>query len=146
MSLPTDDKARKALPLWTFLIEYFPDAFLAVANVAIQGNIQHNPGEPLHWDRSKSMDQMNTAFRHTWDYGRGVKRDTDGQYHLAKAVWRLSAQLQLDIEADENGQPIQVPDLAALMDEEADRSTDGPSDSSCDDPPYPDRARLFRKS
>jgi len=98
--LPTDDKARKALPLWTFLIEYFPDTFLAVAMVAIAGNEQHNPGERLHWAREKSTDQMNTAFRHMFDYGRGVIRDTDGQYHLAKAIWRLSAELQLLIEAE----------------------------------------------
>lgn len=98
--LPTDAKARKALPLWTFLMEYFPDAWLAVANVAIVGNQQHNPGEPLHWAREKSTDQMNTAFRHMWDHGRGVPKDTDGQYHLAKAIWRLSAELQLLVEKD----------------------------------------------
>ena len=96
--LPTDDKARKALPYWTFLTEYFLDAWMAVANVAIAGNLQHNPGEKLHWAREKSTDQMNTAFRHMLDYAQGVKKDTDGQYHLAKAIWRLSAQLQLDIE------------------------------------------------
>ena len=100
MSLPTDDKARKGLPLWTFLMDYFPDTFLAVANVSIAGNEQHNPGEPLHWARGKSMDQMNTAFRHMWDHGRGTVKDTDGQYHLAKAIWRLSAELQLLIEAE----------------------------------------------
>ena len=98
--IPLLDKDRKAMPLWTFLMEYFPDTFLAVASVSIEGNKQHNPGEPLHWAREKSTDQMNTAFRHQFDYGRGVKIDTDGQYHLAKAIWRLSAQLQLDIEAD----------------------------------------------
>jgi hypothetical protein len=98
--LPTDDKARKALQYWTFLTEYFLDAWMAVANVAIAGNQQHNPGERLHWAREKSTDQMNTAFRHMLDYAQGTKVDTDGQYHLAKAIWRLSAQLQLDIEAD----------------------------------------------
>lgn len=98
--LPTEDKERKRLKLWTFLLEYFPDSFVAVANVAIAGNEQHNPGQPLHWAREKSTDQMNTAFRHQFDYGRGVKKDTDGQWHLAKAIWRLSAQLQLDIEAE----------------------------------------------
>ena len=100
LGLPTDDKERKAMELWTFLMEYFPDTFLAVFGVARAGNAQHNPGEPLRWAREKSTDQLNTAFRHLWDYGRGVRRDTDGQYHLAKAIWRLSAQLQLDIEAD----------------------------------------------
>lgn len=100
VGLPTDDKARKELQLWTFLMEYFPDAWLAVVGVSIAGNKQHNPGQPLHWARCKSKDQMNTAFRHMWDYGRGVKRDTDGQYHLAKAIWRLSAELQLLIEKE----------------------------------------------
>lgn len=98
--LPTDDKERKALPLWDFMFGYFPDAWLEVVKVAVEGNNQHNPGEKLHWARGKSMDQLNTAFRHQFDYGRGVVRDSDGCYHLAKAVWRLMAQLQLDIEAD----------------------------------------------
>lgn len=102
LGLPTDDKERKRLKLFTYLMEYFPDAFLAEVEVAVRGNEQHNPGEPLHWARDKSNDQLNTAFRHLFDYGRGVKKDTDGQYHLAKAIWRLKAQLQLDIEAERN--------------------------------------------
>lgn len=101
MSLPTTDKERKALPLWTFMMEYFPDAWLEVARVAVIGNNQHNPGKPLHWAREKSTDQMNTAFRHMWDYGRGTIKDTDGAYHLAKAIWRLSAELQLLIEKEQ---------------------------------------------
>lgn len=104
MSLPTDDKARKALPIWTFLMGYFPDALLAVVGVAVKGNEQHNPGQPLHWAREKSTDQLNTAFRHMWDHGRGTTKDTDGQYHLAKAIWRLSAELQLLIEAERTPQ------------------------------------------
>lgn len=98
--LTTDAAARKKLQMWTFLMEYFPDAFLAVLDVSIVGNEQHNKGQPLHWARDKSTDQMNTAFRHMWDYGRGTTKDIDGCYHLAKAIWRLSAQLQLTIEAD----------------------------------------------
>ena len=102
MSLPTDDKARKALPIFSYTFEYFPDAYLAEVQVAVAGNEQHNPGQPLHWAREKSKDQMNTALRHIWDYGTGTKKDTDGQWHLAKAIWRLKAQLQLDIEAERN--------------------------------------------
>lgn len=99
--LPTENAARKALPLWDFLFGYFPDTFLALVRVAVAGQAQHNGGEPgIRWAREKSTDQMNTAFRHLFDYGKGVKRDTDGEYHLAKAIWRLSAQLQLDIEAE----------------------------------------------
>jgi hypothetical protein len=98
--LPTDDASRKRLKLWTCLTEYFPDAFVATCEVSIAGNEQHNKGEPLHWARDKSTDQLNTAFRHLWDYSRGVIRDSDGQYHLAKAIWRLSAELQLLIERE----------------------------------------------
>lgn len=101
MALPTVDKERKELQMWTYLFGYFPKTFLAVLGVCVAGNKQHNPGEPLHWAREKSTDQLNTAFRHQFDYGLGVKKDTDGQWHLAKAIWRLSAQLELDIEADE---------------------------------------------
>lgn len=100
MSLPTDDKARKALPLLSYLTEYFPDATLAELDVSVAGNEQHNPGEPLHWAREKSKDQLNTAFRHLWDHKTGTIKDVDGQYHLAKAIWRLKAELQLLIEAD----------------------------------------------
>lgn len=100
MKLPTDDKARKRLEMWTYLMEYFPDAFLAEVEVAVAGNEQHNPGQRLHWAREKSTDQMNTAFRHLFDHGSGVKKDVDGKWHLAKAIWRLKAQLQLEIEAE----------------------------------------------
>ena len=100
MSLPTDDKARKAMPIITYMMEYFPDALLAEVEVAVVGNNQHNPGEPLHWARGKSTNQMDTAFRHMWDHKRGTVKDTDGTYHLAKAIWRLKAELQLQIEKD----------------------------------------------
>jgi hypothetical protein len=98
--LPTEDKARKELQIFTYLTEYFPDATLAEVGVAVAGNRQHNPGEPLHWARGKSMNQLDTAFRHLWDHKMGVAKDIDGQYHLAKAIWRLKAELQLLIEKD----------------------------------------------
>jgi hypothetical protein len=101
MTLPIDDKARKDLPLWSFMFEYFPDAWLEVVRVSVEGNKQHNPGQPLHWAREKSTDQLNTAMRHQFDYGTGVKIDSkDGCYHLAKAIWRLMAQLQLDLDLE----------------------------------------------
>ena len=98
-TLPTDPKERKLLQLYTFMFGYFPDAWLAVVDVARVGNEQHNPGEPMHWARGKSTDQMNAAFNHIFDYGLGTKKDTDGCWHLAKSIWRQMAQLQLDIEA-----------------------------------------------
>lgn len=99
MSLPTEDKARKALPLFTGELMYFPLASLAVAEVSRVGNDQHNPGEPLHWAREKSTNQMDTAMRHQMDHGMGNQKDTDGTWHLAKAIWRLKAELQLAMEA-----------------------------------------------
>lgn len=98
--LPVDDKARKALPVFTGVVMYFPDALAAVAEVSRIGNEQHNPGEPLHWARGKSMNQEDTALRHMMDHGRGVRYDTDRARHLAKAAWRILAALQLDIEQE----------------------------------------------
>lgn len=81
---------------------YFPDALAAVAQVSKVGNDQHNPGEPLHWARGKSMDQLNTAFRHMIDHGTGNVYDDGGKTrHLAKAAWRILAALQLSIEDEE---------------------------------------------
>lgn len=100
MTLPTDNKARKALPIFDGCVMYFPDALLAVSEVSRIGNEQHNPGEPLHWARSKSMDQFNTALRHQIDHRLGARYDVDGGRHLAKAAWRILAALQLDIESE----------------------------------------------
>jgi hypothetical protein len=115
VSLPTDNAARKRLQAWTYLTEYFPDSFLAEVEVAIAGNEQHNGDEPLHWAREKSTDQMNTAFRHMLDHKLGTKKDTDGQWHLAKAIWRLKAELQLTIEEErsEQGRPATLDEIRA---------------------------------
>ena len=94
-SLPIDPKARKAIPLCTGVLDYFPDALIAVAEVSRVGNEQHNPGEPLHWARGKSMDQADTILRHMVERG---KMDSDGVRHSAKVAWRALAQLQLEIE------------------------------------------------
>jgi hypothetical protein len=95
-----DYKGRKDVMIFDGVLMYFPDAIAAVAIVSKLGNDQHNPGEPLHWARGKSMDQMNTALRHMMDFGTGELKDVDGAYHLAKAAWRILAQLQLSIEAE----------------------------------------------
>lgn len=88
-------KNRKEYPIFTGLLQYFPDALMEVAHTSWVGNEQHNPGEPLHWDRSKSSDQMDACIRHILDYSRGDIFDTDGTYHLSKAIWRLCAELQI---------------------------------------------------
>lgn len=99
VGLPDDDAARKALPIFDGFLMYFPDACAAVAEVSRIGNEQHNPGEPLHWARGKSMDQFNTALRHLMDHRMG-RRYNGKARHLANAAWRVMAALQLDIEAE----------------------------------------------
>lgn len=100
MSLPSDPKERKQIPIWSGVLQYFPDAIIEVAKVSWAGNEQHNKGEPLHWAREKSTDQLNTAMRHLMDHGAGNVKDSDGCYHLAKSIWRLSAELQLLLEKE----------------------------------------------
>lgn len=94
--LPTSAAARKALPVATGCLDYFPDALLAVAELSRIGNEQHNPGQPLHWDRSKSQDEADALLRHLIDRG---TIDTDGVRHSAKVAWRALALLQKEIEA-----------------------------------------------
>lgn len=100
MALPTEAKDRKDTPIWSGVLCYFPDALAAVAHVSKVGNDQHNPGEPLHWARGKSMDQLDCCIRHLLDHGTGTPIDSDGVRHLAKAAWRVLAELQLSIERD----------------------------------------------
>jgi hypothetical protein len=95
--LPTDAKERKGIPLFSGLIKYFPDALVAVATLSRIGNDQHNPGKPLHWDRSKSTDEHDTLVRHLFEAG---TIDTDGVRHSAKVAWRALAALQKEIEAE----------------------------------------------
>jgi hypothetical protein len=95
ISLPTDAKARKDIPLATGCLDYFPDAISAVAALSKIGNEQHNPGKPLHWDRSKSVDEADALMRHFLQRG---TIDTDGVRHSAKIAWRALALLQKEIE------------------------------------------------
>jgi hypothetical protein len=94
--LPTDPAARKRIPIGTGFFDYFTASIIEVAKVSWQGNQQHNPGEPLHWSRDKSTDHFDTLMRHLAERG-GF--DVDGQRHTAKALWRLHAILQLEMEA-----------------------------------------------
>lgn len=87
---------RKAMPVHTGCMLYFPDALAAVARVSKKGNDKHNPGEPLHWARSKSTDQSDCAGRHM------LTPDTldpdSGETERAHAAWRILADLQLSEE------------------------------------------------
>ena len=94
-SLPSDPAERKAIPVATGFVDYFPDAMAAVAELSKIGNEQHNPGKPLHWDRSKSGDESDAMMRHFLQRG---TLDTDGIRHSAKVAWRAMALLQKEIE------------------------------------------------
>lgn len=96
-SLPKDAKERKHVPIATGVIDYFPDALVAVAGLSLVGNEQHNPGKPLHWDRSKSGDESDALMRHFIERG---TIDVDGVRHSTKVAWRALANLQKEIEGD----------------------------------------------
>lgn len=91
---------RKATPVATGFLAYFPDAIAEVARVSLAGNVQHLPGAPLHWDKSKSTDETDALARHLLDHLTGITFDTDGQRHLAKVAWRAMAALQRALEAE----------------------------------------------
>jgi Domain of unknown function (DUF5664) len=93
--LSTDATERKAIPLCTGFLDYFPDACAEVAHLSKIGNDQHNPGEPLHWARGKSADEADTIIRHLVDRG---TIDKDGVRHSTKVAWRAMANLQKELE------------------------------------------------
>lgn len=96
MTLPTDPKARKAAPIYSGFLKYFPDAVAAVAMLSHDANEQHNPGEPVHWAKEKSTDELDALCRHLVDplTAGGEPYDTDGHLHATKQAWRAMANLQ----------------------------------------------------
>lgn len=101
MLLPTDASERKKIPIVSGVLDYFPLAIAEVAKCSLSSNEQHNPGQPLHWDRTKSTDHIDCIGRHIIDRG---KLDDDGQRHSAKLAWRALALLQLELEAENEKQ------------------------------------------
>lgn len=87
--------SRKETPVFSGVLKYFPDAIKAVARCSFVGNDQHNPNTSLHWDRSKSGDELDAMTRHLLDAG---TLDTDGIRHSTKVAWRSLANLQKEIE------------------------------------------------
>jgi len=91
----TKHEQRKQMPVYTGVLKYFPDALKMVAQVSYIGNEQHHSDKPLHWDRSKSTDELDALARHLIDCG---TLDDDGIPHDAKVAWRALANLQKYIE------------------------------------------------
>lgn len=92
---------RKEYPLFEGVIKYFPNALLEVAHISYVGSQQHNPGEPMFWDKTKSKDNADALLRHLTDYAKGVELDEDGLRHLGKVAWRALALLEASIETVE---------------------------------------------
>ena len=90
---------RKETPIYSGVLMYFPLAIKAIAQCSFIGNEQHNPGTPLHWDRSKSGDELDALSRHLMGAG---TMDTDGVRHSTKVAWRALANLQKEIENDKS--------------------------------------------
>jgi hypothetical protein len=89
----SESDRRKATPIFSGVMRYFPDALAAVARLSKAGNDKHNPGQPLHWSRDKSTDHGDCIARHQVTF-----EETDpetGEFHAAAVAWRALAQLQL---------------------------------------------------
>lgn len=96
--LETDSATRKTYPMARGLLDYFPDALAAVAQVSYLGNEKHNPGQEMHHARGKSMDHADCIVRHL--VGRG---GFDGEVRESAALaWRALALLQEELERELN--------------------------------------------
>ncbi len=95
--MTTDPKERKGFPIATGVLDYFPRALAAVAECSRVGNEQHSPGQPLHWDRTKSADESDALIRHFLERG---TVDVDGVRHSAKVAWRALALLEKELEKE----------------------------------------------
>jgi hypothetical protein len=86
---------RKQHPIFSGVLKYFPNAIYYISNVSWQGNQQHHPDEPLHWDKSKSTDEPDALVRHLLQYD---QFDDDGILHAGKVAWRGLALLERELE------------------------------------------------
>lgn len=92
--LATDSATRKTFPMASGLLDYFPDALAYVAFVSYMGNQKHNPGEPMHHARGKSMDHADCIVRHLARRG-----GFDGEVRESGSLaWRALALLQEELE------------------------------------------------
>lgn len=85
-------EARKGQPMHSGCLRYFPAALALVSVLSRKGNDKHNPGEPIHWSRSKSADHGDALVRHQKDVGT-IDPDVDLD-HAVEVAWRALAQLQ----------------------------------------------------
>lgn len=109
LALPEGHAARKAIPLVTGCVDYFPAALAAVAQLSRVGNEQHNPGEPMHHARGKSNDHADCIMRHLLDRGQVYEVEIAGVTHRVRhsvaVAWRALALAQEELEREE-GAPL----------------------------------------
>jgi hypothetical protein len=97
--LPTDSATRKAMPIVSGMLHYFPRATAYVSRISRDSNEKHNPGEPLHWSKEKSNDHLECVGRHLIDAG---KRDPVTKLReTGYLAWRSLAALETELEAAE---------------------------------------------
>ena len=65
--LPTDAAERKTYPIYSGFIKNWPNAIAAVSHLSYKGSKQHHPDKPVHWDMSKSGDELDAMMRHMID-------------------------------------------------------------------------------
>ena len=96
---PTDKAAdRKATPVYSGCVAYFPLALKEISKASAEGNKQHHDDKPLHWDRSKSGDELDAMMRHLLDHASGELFDDCGTRHIVKCGWRILAFIQKTME------------------------------------------------
>tara|TARA_R110002096_G_scaffold36308_6_gene101560 strand:- start:761 stop:1105 length:345 start_codon:yes stop_codon:yes gene_type:complete len=93
--LPNNAEVRKGMPVYSGFIKYFPHAIAACSELSRIGNEQHHPGAPLHWDHTKSKDELDALLRHLSDHAIDPEhRDPDGILAAVKILWRAAANLE----------------------------------------------------
>ena len=98
MDYDDSSAGRKACPIFSGVVCYFPAALAIVAKVSKYGNDKHNgAGTPLRHTRGVSGDHGDCILRHQLD---PLALDESGLRHAALVAWRALAQLQEIAERD----------------------------------------------
>ena len=91
---PSDAKARKAIPVATGCVDYFPDALAAVAEPRVSATTSIIPASRCIGTVRSRPTRPNLLMRHFVDRG---TVDSDGVRHSAKVAWRALALLQKEM-------------------------------------------------
>lgn len=97
---PSKAEVRKATPVYTGVLKYFPNALKEVSKCSLAGQKQHNQGDELYWDKTKSTDNEDALVRHLIDHSIDPM-DDDNVLHLAKVAWRALASLEIYLENED---------------------------------------------